>query len=192
MLNPESKYLMLSIESDIQQEDARSLPRAGAGTEDLLSMLLQGQLSPYCVIEVRRDNLIEDALNVLSNSNLNYKKTLKVKFSGEQGVDAGGVAKEFFQLIVRQLFDPNYGMFNYNEETRTYWFNQVTFEPRIKFELMGFVLGLALYNTVNLDIHFPRVVYKKLLGLEYTFDVCECYNVLVGPRRLFALDRPES
>ena len=33
----------------------------------------------------------------------------------EQGVDEGGVKKEFFMLLIRQLFDPAYSMFTYNE-----------------------------------------------------------------------------
>ena len=35
---------------------------------------------------------------------------LQVKFLGEEGVDEGGVQKEFFQLLVRELFCPDYGM----------------------------------------------------------------------------------
>lgn len=34
---------------------------------------------------------------------------------GEQGIDQGGVKKEFFLLLIRQLFDVEYGMFNYYE-----------------------------------------------------------------------------
>lgn len=33
----------------------------------------------------------------------------QVIFKGEEGIDEGGVQKEFFQLIVRQMFDLNYG-----------------------------------------------------------------------------------
>ena len=165
MLNPESKFLMLSIENDILQDEAQAVPT------DFLSALLLGAAAKYFIIEVRRSNLIEDSLNVLSKAGENGKKPLKVKFHGEQGVDAGGVAKEFFQLVIKQIFDPAYSMFNYNEETRTYWFNPDTFEARIKFELIGFIIGLALYNSVILDIHFPRIVYKKLLGLETDFEV---------------------
>ena len=32
-------------------------------------------------------------------------------FDGEEGVDAGGVRKEYFQVMMRELLDPNYGMF---------------------------------------------------------------------------------
>ncbi len=169
MLNPESKYLMLSIENDIQQEE--QVQSLGV-TDTLYNLLLHGPaaVSAYCNIEVRREHLMEDALNILSRPGMNFKKELRVKFTGEQGVDSGGLRKEFFQLIVKQVFDPAFAMFNYNEETRTYWFNPDTFEPRIKFELIGFILGLALYNSVILDVHFPRVVYKKLLGYKPGFD----------------------
>jgi len=32
-----------------------------------------------------------------------------VEFEGEQGIDEGGVSKEFFQLIVEELFNPDIG-----------------------------------------------------------------------------------
>lgn len=41
------------------------------------------------------------------------KKQLVVEFEGEQGIDEGGVSKEFFQLIVEEIFNPDYGKFCY-------------------------------------------------------------------------------
>jgi len=38
-----------------------------------------------------------------------FKKQLFVEFEGEQGIDEGGVSKEFFQLIVEELFNPDIG-----------------------------------------------------------------------------------
>lgn len=37
------------------------------------------------------------------------KKQLYVEFEGEQGVDEGGVSKEFFQLVVEEIFNPDIG-----------------------------------------------------------------------------------
>jgi hypothetical protein len=124
----------------------------------------------FLYMEVRRHNLIEDTLNFVSNPLLNFRKQLKVKFVGEQGVDEGGVKKEFFLLVIRQLFDPDYGMFTYSDKTRFFWFNPLSFEPKIKFELIGIILGLAFFNNVILDIKFPSVIYKKILGLETTLN----------------------
>ena len=190
MLNPESKYLMLRIENDMQQDEQVMQINS---SNILLNILTHGisSMSPYCYIEVRRENLIEDTLNILSRIGINFKKELKVKFIGEEGDDSGGVRKEFFQLIVRQIFDPAYSMFNYNEETRTYWFNPDTFEARIKFELIGFVIGLALYNSVILDVHFPRVVYKKLLGFKADFTDLVDFSPSIAQSLEFILNYTE-
>ncbi len=40
-----------------------------------------------------------------------FKKQLMVEFEGEQGMDEGGISKEFFQLIVEEIFNPDYGRF---------------------------------------------------------------------------------
>lgn len=42
---------------------------------------------------------------------IDLRKQLRVEFDGEEGIDEGGIQKEFFQLIVEQLFDPMYGRF---------------------------------------------------------------------------------
>ena len=130
-------------------------------------------------LNIRRDHLIEDTLNELAKNSKNLQSELKVKFVGEQGVDQGGVRKEFFILVIRQIFDPNYGMFNYNTKTRLYWFNHFSFEAKIKYELIGTIFGLAIYNNTILDVKLPICIYKKLLGIKPTFeDLKECDNEL--------------
>lgn len=97
------------------------------------------------------------------------KKQLRVQFLGEEGVDEGGVQKEFFQLIVREIFDSKYGMFTFNEESRLCWFspNPVLDDINIReYKLVGLLLGLAVYNSVILDLHFPLALYKKLMDVD--------------------------
>ena len=67
----------------------------------------------FLTINIRRKNLIEDALNELSRTEIKLQNPIKVRFIGEQGVDEGGVRKEFFLLFIRQIFDPNYGIPNF-------------------------------------------------------------------------------
>eukprot|EP00913_Durusdinium_trenchii_P007967 g7473.t1 len=85
--------------------------------------------------------------------------------------------KEFFQLLVEQLYNEDFGMFERIDESRNFWFNKNSFEVNLQFELFGTVLGLAIYNQVILDVHFPMAVYKKLmhgsstkLGLQDLLD----------------------
>ena len=48
--------------------------------------------------------------------------------------------------------------------------NKSSFECGVNFELIGTLLGLAIYNSVLLDLKFPRVVYKKLLDEKPTLQ----------------------
>ena len=62
-------------------------------------------------------------------------------------------------------------MFTYEEQTRTFWFRHLSLEVEAEYRLVGSVLGLAIYNGVILDLHFPPIVYKKLLGGKPNFQV---------------------
>jgi len=134
----------------------------------ILRSLFVGATSPYLVVKVRRSHLINDTLLQMSLRKEDLKKPLKVQFIGEEGIDEGGVQKEFFQLIMSQIFDVNYGMFTYDEDLRVYWFNRSSFENEREFELIGILLGVAIYNGVILDVRFPHVVYKKLMRQSLT------------------------
>lgn len=48
---------------------------------------------------------------------------LQVIFDGEEAVDAGGVTKEFFLLLLKELLNPIYGMFTYYPESNLLWFS---------------------------------------------------------------------
>ncbi|KAJ7325707.1 Ubiquitin-protein ligase E3A [Desmophyllum pertusum] len=150
----------------------------------LIYSLVRGQqATPYLRLKVRRDHLIEDALVNLEMTSqddpTDLKKQLYVEFEGEQGIDEGGVSKEFFQLIVEEIFNPDYGMFTFDEATRYCWFNLNSFETDGQFFLIGLVLGLAIYNNIILDVHFPMVVYRKLFGKKGTFeDLKDSHSVL--------------
>ncbi|OWZ05716.1 HECT E3 ubiquitin ligase [Phytophthora megakarya] len=168
VLDAASKSKVLQIDSDLEQ-------RARAQDTVLSrSILTMGSApSPYLVLKVRRENIVEDAMQQLvhlSSSAETLKKPLKVKFVGEEGIDEGGVQKEFFQILIRQLLDPAYGMFTYDDDTRTLWFNSDSLEATMEFELIGTLLGLAIYNAVILDVSFPHTVYKKLMGCKLVLE----------------------
>lgn len=163
VLDPASKAAVLKLDAIEQMASEFE----GAVIRSIFTMSMQ---SPYLVLRVRRDHLIRDSLHQLASKSADLKKPLKVHFVGEEGVDEGGVQKEFFQIAISQLFDPNYGMFVYDEATRTFWFNEASFESRREFELIGMLLGVALYNSIIVDARFPHVVYKKLRGTPCTFD----------------------
>ena len=89
---------------------------------------------------------------------------------GEDGIDEGGVRKEFFLILTRKLFVPSFGMFVESPETRLLWFNPNSLETPVQFEFVGILIGLAIYNSVILDVRFPKVLYKMLLGSKPTLQ----------------------
>ncbi|KAF9896235.1 hypothetical protein BX616_007850, partial [Lobosporangium transversale] len=141
--------------------------------------------SPYLVLELSRSRLVEEAFEQITRKHSDLKKPLKVAFVdvGEEGMDQGGVTKEFFQIIVEKVFDAQFGLFKELEEGRCWWFEGVLDGSShvemtekdirmrlVEYELVGILVGLALYNGVILGVRFPTVVYRKLLGWEISLD----------------------
>ncbi|PIK48323.1 putative E3 ubiquitin-protein ligase HECTD2 [Apostichopus japonicus] len=176
LLDPITKVRVLHLDAVMQMRkeyqaaiiQQATVDQAMKHLKDNLPATLQENLKaavcPYLVLEIKRETLIQDALAQIQTKQKDLKKPLKIKFvgGGEQGLDMGGLQKEFFHLIVDSIFDPNRGMFTYSEETRLVWFNGASLELDKEFELVGTLLGLAIYNGVILDVQFPRVLYKNL------------------------------
>jgi len=79
--------------------------------KQMRQLFIKGSESPYLLLSIRRDNLVADSLEQIeSKPKLDLKKKLKVSFVGEEGLDAGGLAKEWLLLLTRELFLPQYGI----------------------------------------------------------------------------------
>lgn len=112
LFSTEAKVEVIQMESKLTQRDQVINNIMGGLTGgNSLSNFLAGGINPHLQITIRRDHILEDALNQLSSQDNSLKKPLRVKFTGEDGVDEGGVKKEFFYLLIEQLFNPNYAMF---------------------------------------------------------------------------------
>ncbi|XP_026680400.1 ubiquitin-protein ligase E3A [Diaphorina citri] len=172
ILTPATKTLGLYYDSRIRMYSGRRI--------SYLQSVVGQPTNPYLRLKVRRDHIIEDALVELEmiamENEKDLKKQLVVEFEGEQGIDEGGVSKEFFQLIIEEIFNPDYGMFCVQSDTQHMWFNQMSFESDAQFTLVGIILGLAIYNNIILDVNFPMVVYKKLMGKRGSFYDLEDFN----------------
>jgi hypothetical protein len=146
--------------------------------EAFFRAIFEGTIFPYLLLFVRRDYVVEDTIYQLATKEEgDYRKQLRVQFIGEEGVDEGGLQKEFFQLIIRNLFKPDYGMFCFDEVSRCCWFqpqppslDRPDDESLVEYRLLGVLIGLAIYNGVALDLHFPLALYKKLMDSPVVFS----------------------
>ena len=125
---------------------------------------------PPLQLSVRRDQVFLDSFKSLyfkSGEEMKYGK-LSIRFHGEEGVDAGGVTREWFQVLSRQMFNPDYALFTPVAADRTTFhpnrLSAVNPEHYMFFKFIGRVIGKALYEGRVLDCHFSRAVYKRILG----------------------------
>ncbi|KAL8920528.1 MAG: hypothetical protein Q9172_004455 [Xanthocarpia lactea] len=130
-------------------------------------------LRSHFVIEIRRQSILVDALDQLwRREKCELMKPLKVRMGmdeGEEGVDHGGVQQEFFRIAIAEVLDPDYGLFTViDEQTQMTWLRPCSREPLYKYELVGLLFSLAMYNGLTLPVNFPLVFYHKLQGFKAT------------------------
>jgi len=126
-------------------------------------------------IKVRRNNILEDSYRQIHSIPSNKVDTLKTKlwieFDGEVGLDYGGVAREWFYLLSKEMFNPYYGLFEYSAtDNYTLQINPnsgVCNEEHLSyFKFIGRVAGMAVYHGKLLDGFFIRPFYKMMLGKQ--------------------------
>lgn len=155
-----AKHLLLQTDQALQMHIAMQ----NAATQGFFS-LFGPQPNVYFVLTVSRQNIVEDTIRELHKiSSADLKKPLRVKFIGEEAEDTGGVRKEFFMLLLKDILDTKYGMFQFYDESRCIWFAETTFEGDEMYHLVGILCGLAIYNFNIINLTFPLALYKKLLG----------------------------
>ncbi|XP_076177949.1 E3 ubiquitin-protein ligase Nedd4 isoform X2 [Ptiloglossa arizonensis] len=122
-------------------------------------------------IKVGRNNILEDSYRIISSVNrVDILKTkLWVEFEGEVGLDYGGLAREWFFLLSKEMFNPYYGLFEYsatdNYTLQINPFSGVCNEEHLNyFKFIGRIAGMAVYHGKLLDAFFIRPFYKMMLG----------------------------
>jgi E3 ubiquitin-protein ligase NEDD4 len=126
-------------------------------------------LSGQCHIKVRRSHIFEDSFaEITRQSATDLKKRLMIKFDGEDGLDYGGLSREFFFLLSHEMFNPFYCLFEYSaHDNYTLQINPhsgINPEHLNYFKFIGRVVGLAIFHRRFLDAFFIGALYKMILG----------------------------
>ncbi|KAI8338086.1 E3 ubiquitin-protein ligase RSP5 [Chlamydoabsidia padenii] len=122
-----------------------------------------------CHIKVRREHIFEDSYNeIMRHSPADLKKRLMIKFDGEDGLDYGGLSREFFFLLSHKIFNPLYCLFEYSaHDNYTLQINPhsgINPEHLNYFKFIGRVVGLSIFHRRFLDAFFIVSFYKMILA----------------------------
>jgi E3 ubiquitin-protein ligase HUWE1 len=133
-------------------------------------------------LQVRREDVFTDSFKALyykPGDELKYGK-LNIKFMGEEGVDAGGVTREWFQALSREMSNANWALFTPVSSDRTTFhpnkLSSINPEHLMYFKFIGRIIAKALYEGRVLDCHFSRAVYKRILGKSVSVKDVESFD----------------
>ncbi|KAA1475594.1 HECT-domain-containing protein [Dentipellis sp. KUC8613] len=127
-------------------------------------------------IVIRRGHIAEDGFNKLSDVDL--KKPLEISFidqfgKEEAGIDGGGVFKEFFTALCKEVFDTNRGLWLTNKHNELYP-NPHSYATETHnlawYSFIGRILGKALYEGILVDVVFAGFFLAKWLGKQSFLD----------------------
>lgn len=106
-------FLSIWAKIQIMEHDARRQMEVKAREAFFDSIMTRKTINQYLVLKIRRECLVEDSLKsvseVVGTGGEEIKKGLRIEFKGEEGIDAGGLRKEWFLLLVRDVFNPEHG-----------------------------------------------------------------------------------
>jgi len=190
-LIPASEYTVRSTIVDNDKEICNYAELAKAQSSSLADKLTWFQSTAkrlavpweegHVRICVRRSHLLEDSMGaVMSLGRNDLRKTWRFDYMGEDGIDAGGLAKEWFEETTKYLMDPDFGLWLTNSAANQM---QLRINPASQvscpenhlfyFRFLGRALGKALFDGQLVKGHMAQYLYKYILGWPITFSDLE-------------------
>ncbi|KAG7381213.1 hypothetical protein PHYPSEUDO_006299 [Phytophthora pseudosyringae] len=135
-------------------------------------------------IDVRRCAILDDSLPQLAGPEVDKSRMqehLNIGFIGEPALDAGGVLREWFGLVCKELFSAERGLFvTTHAEDSSYWINSESAkcgpdgQNHLQyFTFAGRLLGKAILDGLVLEVSLSLPLLKHLLGVPITFSDLE-------------------
>ncbi|XP_028140389.1 E3 ubiquitin-protein ligase HUWE1 isoform X3 [Diabrotica virgifera virgifera] len=152
-----------------------------------LERLDHGTRREETAVHVKRGNIFEDSFRELFRKNPeDWKNRFYIVFEDEEGQDAGGLLREWYVIISRDIFNPNYALFTVSPGDRvTYMINSSSHyntNHLCYYKFVGRVIAKAIYDNKLLECYFTRSFYKHILGIpvKYTDMESEDYSFYRG------------
>ena len=135
-------------------------------------------LPSHVKITVSRTNVFEESFQqIMRIPPHDLRRRLFINFKAEEGLDYGGVAREWFFMLSREIMNPMYCLFEYSGQgSYTLQINPASFvnpDHLEYFRFIGRVVAMALYHSKFIDRGFSMPFYKIMLGKKLTITDME-------------------
>ncbi|KAK7114006.1 E3 ubiquitin-protein ligase Su(dx)-like isoform X2 [Littorina saxatilis] len=135
-------------------------------------------LPGHVKINVSRDNLFEDSFaQIMRLQPFDLRRRLYIIFKGEEGLDYGGVAREWFFHLSHDVLNPMYCLFEY-ASNNNYCLqinpaSSINPDHLLYFRFIGRFIAMALYHGKFIDSGFTLPFYKRMLNKKLTIKDLE-------------------
>uniref|UniRef100_A0A0K0E3D3 E3 ubiquitin-protein ligase n=1 Tax=Strongyloides stercoralis TaxID=6248 RepID=A0A0K0E3D3_STRER len=155
-------------------------------------LCLSNGVPNHVKITVSRNNLFEESFSEIMRKNaVDLRRRLYIQFRGEEGLDYGGIAREWFFLLSHEVLNPMYCLFEYaGGSNYSLQINPASFvnPDHLKyFEFIGRFIAMGLFHGKFIYSGFTLPFYKKMLDKKITVNDLESvdaeyYNSLMWIR----------
>ncbi|XP_076447673.1 E3 ubiquitin-protein ligase HUWE1-like isoform X2 [Babylonia areolata] len=158
-----------------------------------LERMEEGMRREDLPVHVRREHVFEDSFRELfRRTPEEWKQRFYIVFEGEEGQDAGGLLREWYLIISREIFNENYVLFKrYPRDGVTYTINPSSHfnsNHLSYFKFVGRIIAKAIYDNKLLECYFTRSFYKHVLGLHVKYTDMECEDIQFYQSLVFLLE----
>ncbi|XP_052865035.1 E3 ubiquitin-protein ligase Su(dx) [Anopheles cruzii] len=149
-------------------------------------------LASHIKITLTRQTLFEDSYHqIMRLPAYELRRRLYIIFRGEEGLDYGGVSREWFFLLSHEVLNPMYCLFEYaNKNNYSLQINPASYvnpDHLQYFKFIGRFIAMALYHGRFIYSGFTMPFYKRMLNKKLTTKDIESidpefYNSLIWVR----------
>uniref|UniRef100_A0A8C6Q265 E3 ubiquitin-protein ligase n=1 Tax=Nothobranchius furzeri TaxID=105023 RepID=A0A8C6Q265_NOTFU len=122
----------------------------------------------------RRTNIYSFSFSINAQD---LRRRLWIIFPGEEGLDYGGVAREWFFLLSHEVLNPMYCLFEYaGKDNYCLQINPASYinPDHLKyFKFIGRFIAMALFHGKFIDTGFSQPFYKRMLNKPLTLNDLE-------------------
>ncbi|XP_067905306.1 NEDD4-like E3 ubiquitin-protein ligase WWP2 isoform X2 [Heterodontus francisci] len=135
-------------------------------------------LPSHVKISVSRQTLFEDSFQQIMNMKpYDLRRRLYIIMRGEEGLDYGGIAREWFFLLSHEVLNPMYCLFEYagknNYCLQINPASSINPDHLTYFRFIGRFIAMALYHGKFIDTGFTLPFYKRMLNKKPTMKDLE-------------------
>ncbi|XP_061775953.1 NEDD4-like E3 ubiquitin-protein ligase WWP2 isoform X4 [Nerophis ophidion] len=135
-------------------------------------------LPSHVKISVSRQTLFEDSFQQIMNVKpYDLRRRLYIIMRGEEGLDYGGIAREWFFLLSHEVLNPMYCLFEYagknNYCLQINPASSINPDHLMYFRFIGRFIAMALYHGKFIDTGFTLPFYKRMLDKKPTLKDLE-------------------